>query len=155
MAFDKRLRSMALGVLGFAMIAGCGGSDDGGDSGSSSPPVATTPPVATVGCSFDKTVTLSYEEQRLGTPLPSTGANVVGTNSTPIADRILKDTGFDQFGTDFTNLLCPASGQTTLATYDGAIATLKTQGQALWKAAVDRAQGRRTSRNHYSEPLSR
>ncbi|HEY4065542.1 MAG TPA: hypothetical protein VGM74_01490 [Burkholderiaceae bacterium] len=118
------------------IIAGCDGGDD-------STPAA--PPVATAACSWDTTVTLSYEEQRLQTPLPNTGANVVGTSATPIADRLVKDVGFDGFATDLATQLCPASGQTTVVDYDSAIALLKTQGHALWTAAVDRVQGRRAS----------
>jgi hypothetical protein len=141
MVFDKRLSLVALSAVASVIVAGCGG----GDSTPAPPPPAPPPPAPTVACSFDKTVTLSYEEQRLQTPLPNTGANVVGTDATPIADRIVKDTGFDQFAVDFANQLCPASGQTTITDYNSAIALLKTQGKGLWKAAVDRVQGRRPS----------
>jgi hypothetical protein len=99
-------------------------------------------------------VTLSYEEQRLQTPLPFTGTHVVGTDATPIADRLVKDVGFDTFATDLANQLCPSTGLTTVADYDTAIALLKTQGQALWKAAVDRVQGRRASPASSTLPIS-
>ncbi len=143
MGFDKGVRTALGGALTCFIVAGCGGSDDNGGNTPAAP--APPPPTAKVSCTYDRTTTLSYEEQRLGTPLPNSGSNVVGTNATPFADRVLKDTGFDQFDVDFEATLCGSDGQTTLTSYDQAIAQLKQSGQALWHAAVDRAQGRRPS----------
>lgn len=138
--FFLERRTVASALAAALSLAACGGDDGPGQQD----PVPPAPP-ATVACSFDTTVALAYEEQRLTTPLPNAGANVVGTDATPIADRIVKDTGFDTFATEFSRALCPANGQTTVATYDLAVTTLKAQGLALWKAAVDRVQGRRAS----------
>jgi hypothetical protein len=132
----ETLKLAGLTSLFAVVAAGCGGSDD---------EPAAPPAPATVACTTDTTVALAYEEQRLQTPLPNTGANVVGTDTTPLADRIVNDTGFNTFAPDFAALLCPASGQTTVADYDTALKTVKDQGAALWRAAVDRVQGRRAS----------
>ncbi|MBE0548253.1 MAG: hypothetical protein IH627_11510 [Rubrivivax sp.] len=88
---------------------------------------------------------MAYEEQRLGTPLPNTGATVVTTDTTPIADRLLKDTGFDGFAPRFATELCGADSKTTLVSYDAALQAVKASGTELWRAAVDRVQGRRAS----------
>jgi hypothetical protein len=120
-----------------AVLAACGGSDDDDN--------AAPAPLPTVACSFDTTVALAYEEQRLTTPLPNTGANVVGTDTTPIADRIVKDTGFDTFTSDFSASLCASDGTTTITSYQGAVDLVKAKGAALWRGAVDRVQGRRPS----------
>lgn len=130
----RRARRAVLTAISGAVVAGCGGGGDGDGGGA----------VATGPCSFDANAALSYEERRLTTPLPTTGT-VVGTDATPVADRILRDTGFDQFGPAFAAKLCPSGGQTPLATYDAALAAVRAEGGALWKAAVDRAQGRRAS----------
>lgn len=138
-------------------IAGCGGSDSGENASATefkaglpaSPArqtsAANQPPPLSVACAVDTTVALSYEEQRLTTPLPNSGPDVIGTDATPLADRILKDTGFDNFAPTFATLLCDASGETSVSSYESAIQTVKTQGALLWRAAVDRAQGRRAS----------
>ena len=120
-----------------AVLAACGGSDDDDN--------AAPAPLPTVACSFDTPVALAYEEQRLTTPLPNTGANVVGTDTTPIADRIVKDTGFDTFTSDFSASLCASDGTTTITSYQGAVDLVKAKGAALWRGAVDRVQGRRPS----------
>ncbi|MEO8937035.1 MAG: hypothetical protein ABI277_13730 [Burkholderiaceae bacterium] len=125
-------------VVAISLLGACGGSDDG----SVSPPPME--PVS-VSCSVDQTVALAYEEQRLATPLPNSGTNVVGTDTTPIADRIVRDTGFDQFAPSFATLLCSSGGLTTVSSYDVALTTVKSQGTQLWRAAVDRVQGRRAS----------
>ena len=123
-----------------AVLVACGGS--GGDS--PAPGTPAPPPQQTIACAVDTDVPLAYEEKRLGTPLPFTGANVVGTDETPFAERILKATGFDGFGPAFAERLC-ADGKTTITSYEQAIEVVKTEGGALWKAAVDRVQGRRAS----------
>lgn len=134
MSLQRRAKLTAIGVLSGVVIVGCGGGSDD-DVGSAQ---------ASAPCSFDGNVALSYEERRLTTPLPATGATVVGTDSTPLAERILKDTGFDAFGPRFSERLC-ANGMSNLTTYESAAEAVKADGAALWKAAVDRAQGRRPS----------
>lgn len=120
-----------------AMLAACGG----GDSSDAGPP-AEAP---TVACAWNRDVPLAYEERRLTTPLPFTGANVATSDQTPLAERIVKDTGFDTFEPAFATRLCGADGKTTIASYDAALTVVKEEGQALWRAAVDRVQGRRAS----------
>ncbi|NUZ04548.1 hypothetical protein HQN59_02130 [Schlegelella sp. ID0723] len=86
---------------------------------------------------------MAYEERRLDTPLPNTGANVTTNDTTPIATRILQATGFDTFGPAFATALCGANGRTEVTSYDQALAMVKSKGTELWRAAVDRVQGRR------------
>ena len=136
MKSDATLSRPLLALLSASVVlAACGGSDDDD----------APAPLPTVACSFDTTVALAYEEQRLTTPLPNTGANVVGTDTTPIADRIVRDTGFDTFTSDFSASLCGSDGMTTIVSYDGAVELVKAKGAALWRGAVDRVQGRRPS----------
>lgn len=99
----------------------------------------------TIACTYDTTVPLAFEERRLTTPMPTGTSNTIGTDTTAVADRITRDTGFDVFAPAFAALLCPASGRTTVTSYDQALAAVKSQGTLLWRAAVDRVQGRRAS----------
>lgn len=134
-------RPIKLSVMAAAaFLAACGG---GGDD---APLTVETPPPSTptLSCAVNAGVELAYEEKRLETPLPFSGANVVGSDQTPFATRILKETGFDQFAPEFQTRLC-ADGQTTVTSYEQALDVVKTEGAKLWKAAVDRAQGRRAS----------
>ncbi|MEF7616751.1 hypothetical protein V4F39_22745 [Aquincola sp. MAHUQ-54] len=126
-------------IAAAAFLAACGGDSDSDDS------PTTPPPPATVACGWDTAVALAYEERRLTTPLPFTGNNVATTDQTPLAERIVKDTGFDTFDPAFAARLCGADGKTTILNYEAAIAAVKEEGQALWRAAVDRVQGRRAS----------
>src|SRR5687768_4541812 len=141
-SYDQKARLSALAAA--VMLAACGGSDESVPTPPAPPPPAPAP-APTVACSVDTTVTLAYEEMRLQTPLPFTGANVVTTDQTPIADRILADTGFNTFAPAFALALCGSAGTTTVVNYDQALTLVKAQGLALWKAAVDRVQGRRAS----------
>lgn len=137
-----KMSRATLSVIALAALAACGGSDDGGTT----TPAPVPPPAAvSVACTTDTTVALAYEEQRLATPLPNSGADVVGTDATPIADRIVRDTGFDQFAPSFATALCGSGGTTTVSSYALALDTVKSQGASLWRAAVDRVQGRRAS----------
>jgi len=131
---NMKLTTVCILVVSF--LAACGG-------GNSDP--AAPPPVATVSCGWDTGVQLAYEERRLTTPLPFTGANVVGTNEIPIAERIVKDTGFDQFAPQFAAKLCGSDGKTPVTSHQQAMALVNTEGAVLWRAAVDRVQGRRSS----------
>lgn len=165
-----RMKLSAISLVAAAVVAACGGGGDGGAAfippaagnpgnpapttpATPTPPVAepsspatpAEPPVASAQCGWNQDVLLSYEERRLGTPMPSTGSNVVGTDPTPLAERIVKDTGFDQFAPEFAAKLCGQDGRTAIAAYDGALALVKAEGARLWRAAVDRVQGRRPS----------
>ncbi|EOH4912179.1 hypothetical protein ACM7JH_14410 [Pseudomonas aeruginosa] len=102
---------------------------------------ARTPP--SVACSWNREAALSYEERRLDTPLPFSGANVVTHDQTPLAERIVKGTGFDGFEPAFAKRLCAADGRTPVTSYAKALKLVTEEGRALWRAAVDRAQGRR------------
>ena len=135
---DSKLAPLSA-IAAAIVLAACGGDGDGG------PAPAPAPAPANVACSVDTTVALAFEEQRLQTPLPFSGANVVGTNQTPIADRILADTGFNEFAPKFALTLCGADGKTSIANYEQAADVVKREGAALWRAAVDRVQGRRAS----------
>ncbi|WP_458371886.1 hypothetical protein [Pseudomonas lactis] len=97
------------------------------------------------GCTWDRNAALSYEEQRLTTALPFTGNNVTTQDETPLAERITKDTGFDTFEPAFAEHLCGQDNTTTVTSYSAAQTLVTKEGQALWRAAVDRVQGRRPS----------
>lgn len=134
-------------MLVTAVLAACGGGNNSGpvagpgpsDGGGTTPPT----PVPTVACAWDGNVTLSYEEKRLTTPLPNTGANVVGADTTPVAERFVKGAGFEGIPLAFADKLCGAKGATEITNYDDALAMVKKEGGALWRTAVDRVQGRR------------
>jgi pyrrolidone-carboxylate peptidase len=79
-------------------------------------PAHATPPTCA-----DPNAPLTVEEQRLAEP--ATG-------------EILRRTGFDRFAAALTPALC------TVPDADAAEKLVATQGQRLWTAAVDRAQGR-------------
>ncbi len=136
----KRSSSLTAVAAAAALLAACGGGG-GGDDATPPPPA----PAPTVACTVDTAVPLAYEERRLETPLPFTGANVTTNDQTPIAERLLKDTGFDEFAPKFAAVLCGDDGKTTVASYEAALETVKTHGAELWRAAVDRVQGRRAS----------
>ncbi|WP_231638138.1 hypothetical protein [Piscinibacter sakaiensis] len=115
----------------------------------SPPPVASPPPPPppppTVACAVNRAAALAYEERRLTTPLPASGANVTTNDETPVATRILVDTGFDGFAPAFAAKLCAAGGTTQVTNLEQAVALVKAEGAALWRAAVDRVQRRRAS----------
>jgi len=141
----QKMKLITVCVLVVSFLIACGGGN--GDT-------AAPPPVATVSCGWDTGVQLAYEERRLKTPLPFTGANVVGTDETPIAERIVKDTGFDQFAPQFSTKLCGSDGKTPVTSYQQAMALVNTEGAVLWRAAVDRVQGRRASPTNSKLPNS-
>jgi hypothetical protein len=98
------MKLSAMSVLVAAVVAACGGGG-GGDGfvpivppGTGNPP----PPNTMAKCSWDASAKLAYEERRLATPLPYSTASVVGIDERPLADRIVKDTGFDQFAPNFS-----------------------------------------------------
>jgi len=142
------MRAATLASVAALFLAACGGSDDSPPPPPPAPPppVASPPaPPATVACAFNRAAALAFEERRLETPLPFTGVNVVTNNETPLATRILADTGFNTFAPAFAAKLCATAGTTTTLNFDQATALMKTEGAVLWRAAVDRVQGRRAS----------
>jgi len=142
----QRMKLSAMSVLVAAVVAACGGGGGGDSVVSIVPPGTGTPPPNTMAkCSWDASAKLAYEERRLATPLPYSTASVVGIDERPLADRIVKDTGFDQFAPNFSAKLCGSDGRTSVAGYDAAVTLVKSEGAALWRAAVDRVQGRRAS----------
>lgn len=118
-----------------ALLPGAGWAANGDLAGARKPPSVT--------CSWNREAALSYEERRLDTPLPFSGANVVTHDQTPLAERIVKGTGFDGFEPAFAKRLCAADGRTPVTSYAKALKLVTEEGRALWRAAVDRAQGRR------------
>lgn len=118
-----------------ALLPGAGWAANGDLAGARTPP--------SVACSWNREAALSYEERRLDTPLPFSGANVVTHDQTPLAERIVKGTGFDGFEPAFAKRLCAADGRTPVTSYAKALKLVTEEGRALWRAAVDRAQGRR------------
>jgi len=154
----QRLKLSAVSVVVAAFVAACGGGDGGGggfiplppSGGPDNPPPPPPPPPApppgpTAKCGWNTGVELAFEERRLETPLPFSGSNVVGTDETPLAVRIVKDTGFDVFAPAFSAKLCGDDGTTAVTSYDQALDLVKSEGAGLWRAAVDRVQGRRPS----------
>ena len=100
------------------------------------PPVVPPPviPVAYANC-MDSTVPGSYEEQRL--------PNILQSGDTQsFSDQILSASAFDGFGPQFTKQLCQDGA---VKTFSDAIKIVKTAGDAVWQAAVDRVQGRKIS----------
>lgn len=118
-----------------ALLPGAGWAANGDLAGARKPP--------SVACSWNREAALSYEERRLDTPLPFSGANVVTHDQTPLAERIVKGAGFDGFEPAFAKRLCAADGRTLVTSYAKALKLVTEEGRALWRAAVDRAQGRR------------
>lgn len=126
---DDRFRRSLVAAATVALIAGCGSDNDDDDDPAPEPP----PPV--VSCSFDRSVPLSHEEQRLGNRLPGV--------SEPFSKQILEASGFERFEPEFEAALC-TDGIAGAGNFEEGIELVKAQGQALWRAAVDRVQGRAT-----------
>jgi pyrrolidone-carboxylate peptidase len=77
---------------------------------------------------LDPNVSLTPEEQRL--------TRAIGPNSEAVADQILRRSGFDRFLEPFVKALC------TAPTFHVAEVAVTGHGKMLWRAAVDRVQGR-------------
>ena len=84
----RKLKLAALSTV-TTVLAACGGGDD------DTPPAPA--PAPTVACAWDTTVALAYEEQRLTTPMPTGVATAPGTNTTPVAERLVVGAGFESF----------------------------------------------------------
>jgi hypothetical protein len=83
------------------------------------------------GVCIDETVTPSFEEQRLVNRLPNT--------TEPAPTRIMEAAGFQDFGPKFIMKLCAADAPNN---FDDALGLVRTEGARLWRAAVDRVQGK-------------
>lgn len=92
-------------------------------------------PRPTATCTMSTDVDLTFEERRLVNRLPG--------KSVAFATELLAGTGFDVFAPEFAAELC-ADGKSGAATVDEAKALVKTAGTRLWRAAVDRVQGKKT-----------
>jgi hypothetical protein len=77
---------------------------------------------------LDPNVSLTPEEQRL--------TRAIGPNPEPVADQLLRRSGFDRFLDPFLKALCTAPNLHV------AEKTVTMHGKHLWRAAVDRVQGR-------------
>jgi pyrrolidone-carboxylate peptidase len=75
----------------------------------------------------------TYEEQYLANTMES-------TDTTPFSQQILAASGFDTYAPQFTQQLCTDGA---IKTFADAVSVVKTAGDALWQAAVDRVQGRK------------
>ncbi|GGY13353.1 hypothetical protein GCM10011289_15810 [Paludibacterium paludis] len=84
-------------------------------------------------CTLDPSIAPVYEEQRLVNRLPG--------NDTPFARRIVQAAGFEGRITAFADSLC-RDGSTAIDSFDSAHRHVAATGRDLWRAAVDRAQGR-------------
>jgi pyrrolidone-carboxylate peptidase len=87
------------------------------------PPAAN----ATPDC-YDTAAPLTVEENRLTATLPTGGP--------PVGPALVAAAGFDDLVTQFTTSLCESTSESV-----GHL--VATSGAALWRTAVDRAQGRR------------
>jgi hypothetical protein len=97
------------------------------------------------GC-VNSTAPLSVEEARLSSVLPDNG-NPATPQSTPFAQQMIEGGGFQNYGPAFTRDLCRVSS------LKAATALVQSQGEDLWRAAVNRAQrrGRVTGDLPYSD----
>ncbi|MBX3186237.1 MAG: hypothetical protein KF819_04445 [Labilithrix sp.] len=130
----------------FVMLAGCssaaeeveptGNVNPGGGPGTPPEPEPAGPTTPTATCTMRADVPLTYEEKRLVNRLPG--------KSVAFSEELLKGTGFDVFEPDFSKELCK-DGIAGAATFDAAKALVSAAGTRLWRAAVDRVQGRRPS----------
>lgn len=154
-----RIRKHALVWASAALVSACGGGNGGDPSdtaalalmaaGNSSVPAPAPapapdaqneppvqPPVAVkVRCTMDTSITPSYEERRMSMKLAASDALT-------FTQQVLQASGFDKFGPEFALTLCE-NGTTQMSSYEIALKTVKSEGQKLWQAAVDRVQGRK------------
>ncbi len=129
------------------LVAACSGASDEaapGGSGPSKDPTTDTDTDTDDGgvaarapsgpCTLDAEAPLTFEERRLTSRLP--GKDVT------FASELLEGTGFDGFARDFANELCDG-GLSGAGSHEDAKTLVIGAGTRLWRAAVDRAQGRR------------
>lgn len=92
---------------------------------------------APTGC-LNTSAPLSVEEQRLGATLPQDG-DPSRPQDRPFADQLIDGAGFGGFAPALTRALCRTDA------LPAARLLLRREGRRLWRAAVDRAQGRRVT----------
>ncbi|MBX3223255.1 MAG: hypothetical protein KF795_22275 [Labilithrix sp.] len=92
-------------------------------------------PGPTATCTMATDVALTVEEQRLANRLPG--------KTVAFAEELLAGTGFDVFERDFAAELC-TNGKAGAASVDETKALVTAAGKRLWRAAVDRVQGKKT-----------
>ena len=85
---------------------------------------------------IDASVPIVLEEQRLVNMLPN--------NTEPAPTLIMRASGFDKFAPNLIRKLCAADAPATLAEAQG---LANAEGRKLWRAAVDRAQGKNVEGN--------
>ena len=85
-----------------ALLPGAGWAANGDLAGARKPP--------SVACSWNREAALSYEERRLDTPLPFSGANVVTHDQTPLAERIRTNVARFVAGEPLVGVVDPRSG---------------------------------------------
>lgn len=102
--------------------------------GTTNPDGTPKPPQAT--CTARTNIAISVEERRLTSRLPG--------KTVAFAQEILEGTGFDRFAPDFAAELCK-DGKAGASTFEDAKALVTNAGARLWRAAVDRVQGKTTS----------
>lgn len=138
-------RLAAWAAFAASLAAACSGGDesappeplapiDAGPTPDSSPP---PPPIdaAPAPCSFDTTATPSFEERRLVNRLPG--------KSIAFATELLAGTGFDVFERELADAVCK-DGKDVATSFDDAKARVTAVGTRVWRAAVDRVQGKRS-----------
>ena len=141
-------RIAAAAVLALPVIAACSDDaeppppenlppepDDDGGSGSEASTDATTADVAPLPCSFDPSAPVSFEERRLANRLPG--------KTVPFAKELLAGTGFDIFEGALADAICK-DGKTNAHGFDEAKKIVTAEGAKVWRAAVERVQGKRT-----------
>lgn len=111
------------------------GEPTGGDDDDSSDDDDDVPPGPPATCTMATDVTLTFEEQRLVNRLP--------TKNVAFATEILTGTGFDVFEGAFSTALCK-DGKAGANSFDTAKKLVIDEGTKLWRAAVDRVQGKVT-----------
>ena len=83
---------------------------------------------------------ISVEEQSLPNKLNALNAN-------PFAVDILGASGFTHFEQDFIDEICGLNGKVAPNDYNSALVRMTDQGTRLWRAAVDRVQGRKVTQS--------
>ena len=81
---------------------------------------------------IDESVPIVLEEQRLVNRLPE--------NTEPAPTLIMRASGFDKFAPNLIRKLCAAGAPASLEEAQG---LANSEGRKLWRAAVDRAQGKK------------
>lgn len=141
-------RSLFVLAAAACLVVASGACSSADDAGEVAKPPGTTersePPKDTpldpepspqATCTMQSGV-VTVEEQRLVNTLPG--------KTTPFAKELLEGTGFDVYESQFAVELC-ASGKAGASSFEEAKALVTAAGTRLWRAAVDRVQGKAVS----------